>query len=381
MTNNKTILLLTSGGLAPALNATLYGAIKAARKKGYKVLGGVNGWNSLVENGKIVNLTKINIESIKNRGGNFLRSSRTNPFKAKNGLNNLKSTIKKYKINTIIAIGGDDTLSAAAKLYKQEKIPVIGLPKTIDNDLPKTYFSPGFPSAAYYIAKLVSETKEDSAYALSRVFIIEIMGAKSGWLTCSAALGGADIVIPPEWEFNLETILNKIKKKYKQNNNLCVIGLSKEAKIKGLAGIADKQIDFFNNKRKEFVSLSLQKKIQSKLGLNTKTIVPMSYLQSGEPINLDKKFGFSLGKKGIEMVTTKKYGQTAIIDYKNGKFNLKEVKLSEFLNGTKKMNNTWFNKKTMQPTDKYFKYLKTLIGDFDFIDKDYNRLQKLVNKK
>ena len=99
------------------------------------------------------------------------------------------------------------------------------------------------------------------------------MGAKSGWLTCSAALGGADIVIPPEWEFNLETILNKIKKKYKQNNNLCVIGLSKEAKIKGLAGIADKQIDFFNNKRKEFVSLSLQKKIQSKLGLNTKTIV------------------------------------------------------------------------------------------------------------
>ena len=207
------------------------------------------------------------------------------------------------------------------------------------------------------------------------------MGAKSGWLTCSAALGGADIVIPPEWEFNLETILNKIKKKYKQNNNLCVIGLSKEAKIKGLAGIADKQIDFFNIKRKEFVSLSLQKKIQSKLGLNTKTIVPMSYLQSGEPINLDKKFGFSLGKKGIEMVTTKKYGQTAIIDYKNGKFNLKEVKLSEFLNGTKKMNNTWFNKKTMQPTDKYFKYLKTLIGDFDFIDKDYNRLQKLVNKK
>ena len=95
MPNKKTILILTSGGLAPALNATLYGVIKTAKKKGYNILGGINGWSSLVENDKIINLTKLNVESIKNRGGNILKSSRINPFKVKNGIKILKETIEK----------------------------------------------------------------------------------------------------------------------------------------------------------------------------------------------------------------------------------------------------------------------------------------------
>ena len=148
MKKSKTIFLLTSGGLAPALNATLYGVIKAARKQGWKILGGLNGWSSLVQNGRIIDLTNLKIECLKNRGGTFLKSSRTNPFKVQNGINLLHQKIKQHKINALVAIGGDDTLGAAQKLAQEEGLPIVGLPKTIDNDLTGTYWTPGYPSAA-----------------------------------------------------------------------------------------------------------------------------------------------------------------------------------------------------------------------------------------
>lgn len=382
MSDKKTILVLTSGGLAPTLNATLYGVIKQAQKRHWRILGGINGWVSLVQQGKIIDLTNLNVEVIKNRGGDFLRSSRTNPFKVRRGIDLLKEKIKKYNIDGILAIGGDDTLSAAARLFIEEHLPIVGLPKTVDNDLPHTYFSPGFPSAAYYAAKLTAETKEDSAYTLSRVFILEMYGEKSGWLTSTAALGGADLVIPPEWLFNLNDVLKLIKQKYEENGNYCFVALSKEAKISNLRGLADTQPDDFNNQRQEFISLALKQKIESRLGLSTKIIIPMNYLQSGEPIKLDRELGIKIGQRGVELLANEKFGRVAVITYQNKKLSIKDISLKYFLKkGKVKMPASFFNKKTMLPTEKYFKYLKTLIGNFQFIDKDYQKLRQIINKK
>ena len=382
MSDKKTILVLTSGGLSPALNATLYGVIKQVRKYRWRILGGINGWISLVQQGKIIDLTNLNVEAIKNRGGDFLRSSRTNPFKIPGGINLLKEKIKKYRISGILAIGGDDTLKGASQLFTKEHLPIVGLPKTVDNDLPLTYFSPGFPSAAYYAAKLAAETKEDSAYTLSRVFIIEMYGEKSGWLAAAAALGGVDLVIPPEWPFKLNDILKLIQQKYEKNGNYCVVALSKEAKISGLKSLADTQPDDFNNQRREFISLALKEKIESRLGLSAKIIIPMNYVQSGEPIKLDWEMGVRLGKKGVDLIKENRLGQTLAIDFKNNRFALRPVSLKIFSQGIKKkMPASFFNKKTMLPTEKYFKYLKTLIGNFQFIDKNYQKLQQIISKK
>ena len=169
----KTILVFNGGGLAPALNPTLYGVITKAKKQGFKILGGMYGWASLLDNGRIVDLTKLNIEPIKNIGGTFLRSSRTNPFNVKDGVTQLKDKIKEHKIDYLVAIGGNDTMGAAERLFREENLPIIGIPKTIDNDLPETYFTPGFPSAAFYFSSYVKEIREDAAYALSRIYIIE----------------------------------------------------------------------------------------------------------------------------------------------------------------------------------------------------------------
>ena len=380
MTIRKNILILTSGGLAPALNATLYGAIATARSFGYKIYGGLNGWVSLVQNGKITNLTALDIEVIKNRGGNMLRSSRTNPLKVENGLIKMREKIKKYSLDGIIVIGGDDTLGAAAKLYQEEKIPIVGLPKTVDNDLPKNYFSPGFPTAAFNAAKLTAETKEDSAYNLSRVYIIEMYGADAGWLTAAAALGGADIVIPPEWQFNLNDILKLTKQKYEANGNYCVIALAKEGRIKGLRGLVDTQPDGFSNVRQEFISLQLKQAIEGRLGLNAKIIIPMNVVQSGRPIALDQKIGLALGKKGAELIKHNHFGQAAIIKYAKSKFTVSSCPLTDFLKPKKLLNESYFNKHKMLPTQKYFAYLKTLLGKREFIDLIYQKLQKKLNK-
>ncbi|MCX6785707.1 MAG: 6-phosphofructokinase [Candidatus Komeilibacteria bacterium] len=380
MAKQKTILLLTGGGLAPALNATLYGAILAARKYHWRILGGVSGWISLAQNGRIVDLTKLDISSLKNHGGDFLRSSRTNPFKVQNGLELIREKIAKYKIDGIMAIGGDDTLKAAAKLYQQEKIPIIGLPKTVDNDLPQTYFCPGFPSAAYNTAQLTAETKEDSAYTLSRVFIIETYGAQSGFLTASAALGGADIVIPPEWKFNLKDILKIIKQKYEANGNYCVIALSKEARIKGIKGLLDTQFDGFGNKRQEFISLNLKKKIENNLGLSVRIIIPMNFVQSGMPIKLDWDLGEKLGQAGIKLIKQNQFGKIPVIIRKNGKFTIRTVSLNN-LKGREKLDTSLFNRATMLPTKKYFDYLKTILGNTKFIDRKYLKLQQKIAKK
>lgn len=377
MAKQKTILILTSGGLASALNATIYGVIKAARKLNYKILGGVAGWASLVQNGSIVDLTKLNIEALKNRGGNLLRSSRTNPLKVQNGIANLKEKIAKYRLDAIVAIGGNDTLGAAAKLYLQEKIPIISLPKTIDNDLPITYFAPGFPTAAYYAARLTAETKQDSAYSMSRVYVIEMYGADAGWLTCATALGGADIVIPPEWQFNLADIIKLIKQKYEANGNYCVIAMSKDAKIKGLKGFLDTQFDGFGNIRQEFLSIKLKEKIESQLGLTTKIIIPMNYFQSGRPIKLDWQIGEQLGRAGVALIKNGHFGSAAVVDYRYKKFTAKTVPLKLFKDITRKMDDSYFNRIKMLPTPKYFSYLNSIIGNFDFIDHAY---QKMMDK-
>ena len=378
MKNKKTILILTGGGLAQALNATLYGAITKAKKEGYKILGGLNGWASLIEDHKIIDLTGLDIESIKERGGTFLMSSRTNPFKLENGPALIADKIKKHDIDCLLAIGGDDTLGTAAKLYKEYDIPVIGLPKTIDNDLPATYFSPGFPSAAYYAAKLAAETKEDSAYALNRVFILEMYGARAGWLAGATALGNTDIIIPPEWEFSSDKILSLIKEKYETNGRNCVVAIAHEAKISGIKGKAHQQPDGYQHDRHEFNGIALRDAVINKLNISSQIIMPMNYVQSGEPIELDKTMGRSLGEFAVEMINNEKFGQGGAVDYQGGEFKIKAIDLNDFSGDVKRLTEDMFDKEKMLPTEKYLNYLKTLIGNFDFINRDYLKLQQYI---
>jgi len=264
---NKSIIVFTGGGLAPALNATLYGVISRAKAEKMKVLGGMNGWASMIGKSKIVDLTRININPIKYRGGTFLRSSRTNPLADKNGIKKVKATLKKYNIDYIVAIGGDDTLGAADNLFKKENISIVGIPKTIDNDLAGTYFTPGFPSAASKLIEIVKNLKRDASYALNRIFVVESLGHKAGWLASSSYYGGADVMIPPEKKNSLDKTLKIIKECYEKNKKSAVVVIGKEAKFdKKIAGLEDYQKDpQYKQERQLFISLALYQFIRETL--------------------------------------------------------------------------------------------------------------------
>ncbi len=384
-TMQKNIFVFTGGGLAPALNPTLYGVITEARKQGWNVYGGLYGWASLLPNGRHVDLTKVSIEALKDTGGTLLRSSRANPFAVPNGSQCVKERLRELRIDAVVAIGGDDTLGAAAKLASQG-IPIVGIPKTIDNDLPGTYFTPGFPSAAYSLAAFTNEIKQDAAYALSRIFIIEAMGFKAGWLTAAGALGGADVVLPPEWIHSWRAVADLTSKRYEENGNFAVILVSQEAQFdQEMKGLPDHQIgEGHGNVRQSFLCLSLRDRIRAELGIDAKALYPGNFLETGKPIAVDRDIAIALGKKAIELLKRHEIGSMACVRRPNalslelevGAFPLDSLAQEKHRPLPKEM----FDPALLTPTPAFYDYMAPLVKKFPHQESDpYWKLVREIN--
>lgn len=366
---SKRIFVLTGGGLAPALNPTLYGVIQKARENNFDVMGGLFGWASLLDNGHFLDVKDFDIETIKNGGGTFLRSSRTNPMLVPDGLEQIKGKIKELGIDAIVAIGGDDTLNAA-RILNQNGLPVVGIPKTIDNDLSGTYFTPGFPSAASRLASFCEEIKNDAAYALSRIFVVEALGMKAGWLTCSSIYGGADVILPPEIKVNLSYVLEKISERYEKNGNFGVIVISQEAHFEeALEAHAEEHAhDQYGHKRQSFICLALKDHIRSELGVETKALYPGNLLETGKPINLDRDMAITLGEKAIQLVKENSYGLMPCIkrEEKTQKLFIDTVPLSDATgeNKYRALPQEYFDQKELLPSQNFLDYMEPILGKY-----------------
>lgn len=355
---NKKILVFTGGGLSPALNAILYGVIKEAKIRKAKIYGGFYGWQCLLSQGKIISLKNFDEEKIKNKGGTFLRSSRTNPY---SNLKELKTNLKKKAIDYLVVIGGNDTLSAAYKLSKEEKISLVAVPKTIDNDLSETYWTPGFPTAAYKLINFIKEIRE-AAFALSRIFIVETMGHEAGWLASSSFLGGADVIIPPERYIDLDRVLRLSLQKYKKNKNFAIIVISREAKLGDkIMGILDDQKDGYGVIRHELKCWDLRNEIKKRLNIDAKIVIPGNWLESGNPIPIDKKFAINLGRKAIDLLSKEKFGWAPIIEKKKkNKISLGTCLLEKILK-RRELDENYFDFKNLIPRKKFINYIKSIL--------------------
>lgn len=382
----KKLLVFTGGGLAPALNPTIYGVLAAAREQGWSVLGGIAGWASLLPNGKIVNLDSINSELIRNRGGTILRSSRTNPFVTKDGPEQVKERLRERTIDAVIAIGGDDTLGAAARLAKGG-FPIVGIPKTIDNDFAGSYFTPGFPTAASYLAHFTREIRDDAAYALSRIFIIESFGMNAGWLSVAGgSFGGADVIIPPEHPVNTTQVLELVGARYRANGNFAVVVVSQEARFdEAFDSILEFQRgDQYGHLRQSFVCLPLKELIMKEIGVDAKALYPGNWLETGSPIPIDRDLGIALGQKAVALVTSGSWGQMAGI-MRPDKTTLElAVQATSLLTMSpeqwqRKLPDEWFDYAKLQPTAAFFNYMEPILGrPENQTDRDYHQLLKMI---
>lgn len=381
--NSKRILTFTGGGLAPALNATLAGIIDAAREHNITVLGGLRGWASVLDNGKIVDITSVDTRLIQKTGGTFLRSSRTNIFKTEHGIEQLKLKMKEHHIDAILPIGGNDTLGEAYELFVKEGIPVIGLPKTIDNDLSETYWTPGYPTAAVQMAQIVKEVREDAAYTLSRIFIVEALGMHAGWLALAGALGGADVIIPSEKTTRLAHVIELAGARYEENGNFACIVVSQEAKFdEPLYAISDDQADGFDTARHSYVCLALRDKLKSALGVYTKAIYPGNFFETGHPIDIDREIAYQIGKKGIELLQAEQFGYMPSVVRTGNSMGVGVVNLEKVIgeNNYRYVPDNYFDWDALRATEDFMEYMKPMMGAYPWMKDDaYYQLIKHIN--
>ncbi|MBU0567696.1 6-phosphofructokinase [bacterium] len=312
----KKVGILTGGGDAPGLNAVIRAVVCKAEAEGYEVIGIKDGWAGLLEK-ETMPLTKEDVAGIHSVGGTIVGTSRTNPFKTEDGPAKALKNFNELGLSALIAAGGDDTLGAAYKLF-QEGLKVVGVPKTIDNDLSCTDQTFGFDTAVS-IATEAIDRLHTTAKSHHRILIVEIMGRHAGWIALESGLAsGAHVILIPEVKVNLDEVCEIIKRRYENGENYCLIAASEGAtfEMEGTATahiLQAKELDEFGHVRLGGIGKALEKILSKTTGFEARSVVLGHLQRGGSPTAFDRNLGTRLGVKAMDLVAKEKFGQMAAL--------------------------------------------------------------------
>jgi len=310
----KAVGILTGGGDAPGLNAVIWAVVKKGKEKGIEVIGIKDGWKGLIDKDSEV-LTVDKVGDIYREGGTILGTSRTNPFKVEGGVDKVAENIKALGLHALIAVGGEDTLGVAQKLYQERGLPMVGVPKTIDNDLSATDYTFGFDTAINIITESLDRL-HTTAKSHHRVMVVEIMGRHAGWMALYGGFsGGAHIIILPEEPFDLEEICQKIKERKAQGKDYTIVAVAEGAVPKeGQSFVTQAQgTDAFGHIRLGGIAKALEKEIQKRTGIETRNVILGHLQRGGAPSAFDRILGVRLGMKAVDIVVEEKFGYMAAL--------------------------------------------------------------------
>ena len=298
--------ILTGGGDCPGLNAVIRGIVYSAGE-GYEIIGLKYGWEGLLKK-DWVHLTMEDVEGIHILGGTILGTSRTNPFIKKEDTELLFKNFKELELDALIAIGGDDTLTVAARLYGYG-YPVVGVPKTIDNDVSNTDYTFGFQTAVNVGADAIDRL-HSTAQSHRRIIIVELMGRDAGWIALEAGLAaGAHLILIPEFPMSLDEISEIVKKRMKEKGYM-VIAVAEGFKPTELEDVVgEAEVDAFGHIRLGGIAHYLAKIIKQKTGYQTRAVVLGHLLRGGTPTAYDRILGTRYGVKAMELVKSRDFGR------------------------------------------------------------------------
>ena len=301
--------ILTGGGDCPGLNPAIRGFVMKALDYGFEVWGIREGWKGLVQG--IVEdapMDVARVEELISQGGTTLRSSRTNPFKDPAQLQAVKENIKKFGFDVIVALGGEDTLGVASRLYK-EGIPTVGIPKTMDNDLSETDYTFGFDTSVGVNVDAVDRLR-DTARSHSRVVVLEVMGRHAGWVALNTGIaGGADYILLPEEPLDMEALVAQIKKAYARKRYGIVVA-SEGVELPDL-NESEKKLDAFGHVilGDRNVGEYIAKEIEKRTGIETRSAVTGHIQRGGPPSAFDRVLASRLGIRAAQCVYEKDFGK------------------------------------------------------------------------
>jgi phosphofructokinase-like protein len=304
--------ILTGGGDCPGLNAVIRAVVRRSHALGYEVLGIKNGWAGLI-NGLVEPLTEFSVTGILPRGGTILGTSRTNPFKQMDHVQKLKSNWQKFGLSSLVAVGGEDTLGVAHKLYKHENYPIVGVPKTIDNDLAGTDYTFGFDTAVQIVTEAIDRL-HTTAESHKRVMVVEVMGRHAGWIaTHSGMAGGADCILVPERKFNVDEVCALIKKRIDRGREFAIVVVAEGATPDETHQVISKpgHLDDFGHRQLGGVGEWLGAQVEAKTGIETRVTVLGHVQRGGTPTAYDRVLATRFGLKAVELVREKQFGLMA----------------------------------------------------------------------
>jgi 6-phosphofructokinase 1 len=303
-----TIGILTGGGDCPGLNAVIRAVVRRAEQRGYKVLGVKNGWLGMVK-GMAEPLTLFSVSGILPRGGTILGTSRTNPLKKEEDKKAVLANMKKLEMDYLIAVGGEDTLGVARHLA-EEKVKVVGVPKTIDNDVEGTDQTFGFDTAVSIVTEAIDRL-HTTAESHQRVMVVEVMGRHTGWIAVVGGLaGGADCILIPEHPMTIEDVAGIIKKRHSRGRLFSIVVVAEGFKLKESEGLVtkDQKLDQFGHAQLGGIGEVIAKRLEKLTGYETRVTVLGHIQRGGSPTAFDRVLGTRYGVKAVDLIEEGKFG-------------------------------------------------------------------------
>ncbi len=310
------IAVLTGGGDCPGLNAVIRAVVRRARNHQFEVLGLRDGWKGLIED-QVFPLTRENTAGILHRGGTILGTSRVNPFSVEGGVERVMDNARKHGIEAVVAIGGEGTLSAAARLFEQG-LPVVGIPKTIDNDLNGTDYTFGFDTAVS-IATEAIDRLHSTAESHKRVIVVEVMGRHVGWIATHAGIaGGADVILVPEEPADLAVVAEQLKRRYAGGTSFSIVVVAEGTKIRTSPDepehvVTSGALDEAGRVRLGGVGQFVASEIERRTGFETRVSVLGHIQRGGSPTAHDRVLASRFGVHACDMVARGEFGRMAAL--------------------------------------------------------------------
>ena len=310
--------ILTGGGDCPGLNAVIRAVARRSQVRGDEVLGVRAGWRGLVD-GVFEPLGPREISGLLPRGGTILGTSRTNPYKVEGGVDRVLENFRAQGLDALVAIGGEDTLGVAARLFEEHELPVVGVPKTIDNDLSATDYTFGFDTAVWVCTEAIDRL-HTTAESHNRVMVLEVMGRHTGWIAVMSGIaGGADVILIPEQPITVESACAEIQRRHERGKDFSIVVVSEGYELTYESG-EQRQVaqeapptDQFGHVRLGGVGHELGAEIEERTGYETRVTVLGHVQRGGSPTPRDRVLATRYGLKAADLIADGRFGQMAAL--------------------------------------------------------------------
>jgi 6-phosphofructokinase 1 len=329
--------VLTGGGDCPGLNAVIRAVSRRLFARGHDVVGVREGWRGLID-GRFEPLGPREVSGLLPRGGTILGTSRTNPYRVEGGVDSVLQHFRAEGLDALAAIGGEDTLGVGARLYAEHEFPVVGVPKTIDNDLSATDYTFGFDTAVFICTEAIDRL-HTTAESHNRVMVVEVMGRHTGWIAVMSGIaGGADMILIPEQPVSIEDACKEIRRRHDRGKDFSIVVVSEGYELEGVADEGD--VDEFGHVRlsERGVGAQLARQIEQQTGFETRVTVLGHVQRGGSPTPRDRVLATRYGLKAADLVHDGSFGRMAALHGDR----IVDVSLEEATAELKRVPDDWF---------------------------------------